>query len=1354
MNTISVPRRMFGLALSLLFSLSALCGLLVVMRPPTARAQDMCAIGNVVIYADTFVDPQGGNNFCDGGPFFSGGNVKIGLAGQPPLLRVDDVPGQADSVNAGIGMDGQPFIMGAVSFISDTNGPLVTTSRAGSGLEELTIDGANGLILLSPELLTGVVRNSTLNLNFLDRSGLRLMYRTNTLTATEPTVFVFDLANKRFVGTPRIDLRLDDNDENTALNVTVNVVFQPIGTFTGTVANFEMTLGGLLVDVLNITLLPGEFAAQKVQISKADNPDLPLLDVSNQTVIFEFEQLRYKDGKFSIAGGSVPLRDLQFSDSFSLINNRIGLYHDDANHSAFFTISSTLQMGNVMEADPTTNIPVTLKIGAVISRDVTGTVTNIKPLFGATLANFNTKIGPLGVKLEGISLVGNTAENFFGLKAAIAKIQWPSNLGGQTGAGIVGFKLGINKTKDLVFSLGGATVSTPPLQSSVLQGSALTGTVGVFSNTVAITFTGNLNVRLSGGSAVNPTLQMIVRGGKNVQSTCAAGNASCLKRFEASLTAFSIKMAGFGVTLTAPRFRADGGFEAQSAVLSLPSGLGNLTAGISGLQIAGNGQVTITGGQFEIPPLTIGGTNFVGLKGGFSTVTVNGQTGYKFIGGAKIALPGLEPGNGNSGISAQVTVETTPTTGSLKKLAVVVSFSAHPGIPLGGIPAQLVGLTGSFSLETGTATFGVAVVLESNAKLPLPPPANLPLVTLNGNSTLQINPFRMTLGAQLKLLVFNVASGAVEIGHQAGFSGGKGVHITFNVDAILLHGNADIRLGKVNNVAKFRGTANLNIGIEKRQFGTGKPPFDINLLGIAFQVGEFEVDPGNAHTVGLMGSFTIATFDFSVFVDLNKPKTLGSGFVKLVDADNYTLLNPEQIAAAIRAQKPGFASRLLSFVEAEQAGFSPTAAVEELTIPYFVTYTAPTMFGINYTDTQVATPTVMLVTPDGMTLTMASPEFMLDASPLITKGNDLLFILSSPVTGTYSLIVQNEPTFYELYFYMENLPPRFGRIINASCGGLTVTGVTMACNGVTAGSQVTLTWSVLDVDSPETSVTLSYGPSFTNTQVLTEGLPKGPGGFVWDVSEVPSGTYSIFVEAFDSVHQSVVAKFPITVVVTDTRAPAVPTGLTATALAGQLGVVWTPNTEQDLGGYEIGFGVISDTAMFSYTRDMGAKDLVFTGTNTIDAKLWGLEDDQPIFYSIRAYDLSGNYSVWSPMVTGQPWAFSPRAWSPAPGETTGVPMVDVAFLKSIMTTTLTSDSLTIRNAQNGLVPGTLTYLYDLDGTAVVGLHFQPDALLPNGVYTATLAGGLTSEDNKTMPADFVWTFTVQNAQLYLPLLMR
>ena len=89
-----------------------------------------------------------------------------------------------------------------------------------------------------------------------------------------------------------------------------------------------------------------------------------------------------------------------------------------------------------------------------------------------------------------------------------------------------------------------------------------------------------------------------------------------------------------------------------------------------------------------------------------------------------------------------------------------------------------------------------------------------------------------------------------------GFNGGKGVSISFNVDALILHGRASIKLGKVNNVLKFAGSASLRVGMTKGQFGFGLPPKDVNLLSVSFQGGSFTDDRDGKETAGLKGRST------------------------------------------------------------------------------------------------------------------------------------------------------------------------------------------------------------------------------------------------------------------------------------------------------------------------------------------------------------------------------------------------------------------------------------------------------------------------------------------------------------------
>ncbi|MBC8076349.1 MAG: hypothetical protein H7Y32_09775 [Chloroflexales bacterium] len=269
------------------------------------------------------------------------------------------------------------------------------------------------------------------------------------------------------------------------------------------------------------------------------------------------------------------------------------------------------------------------------------------------------------------------------------------------------------------------------------------------------------------------------------------------------------------------------------------------------------------------------------------------------------------------------------------------------------------------------------------------------------------------------------------------------------------------------------------------------------------------------------------------------------------------------------------------------------------------------------------------------------------------------------------------------------------------------------------------------------------------------------------LTEVPTGKWVAVVVAEDGLNPPVVAFTNLVVDVLDKRAPAEPTGLTATSQAGELLIKWTQNGERDLAGYEIGFGVVQPGApdspdAFVYSRDMGAKQVVITASGVLDARLWGLEDDQEVFVGIRAYDQSGNKGDWSPLLRAKPWALAPDAWTPAPGGLLAMTgQVEVAFASPLQldgTQAIPAGLLELRRDDGSLVPGRLEALSNLDGDAVVGLRFVPDAALRGGSrYTAVVkggAGGIAATDGRQMAHDYSWSFVAEQQQVYLPLVGR
>jgi hypothetical protein len=385
------------------------------------------------------------------------------------------------------------------------------------------------------------------------------------------------------------------------------------------------------------------------------------------------------------------------------------------------------------------------------------------------------------------------------------------------------------------------------------------------------------------------------------------------------------------------------------------------------------------------------------------------------------------------------------------------------------------------------------------------------------------------------------------------------------------------------------------------------------------------------------------------------------------------------------------------------------------------------------------------------------------------KGNELAFIVKGAAPGTYTLIVDNAPADYTEVSYQLNEAPTT-TIASTACGVGSIPGVTVRCNGAAAGGQVAIAWNTADLDSPEAKVSVGYARVETDgtldpadMQLLAEGRPLGAGNLVWNLSEVPTGQYKLVVRVEDGSNAPVDAISSVLVEVTDQRAPAVPTGLVGKPLPGELLVNWNQNAERDLGGYEIGFGIVrvgvpDSAANFVYSRNMGPKEVVITGTQVVDAKLWGLKDDEQIFFGIRSYDQSNNFSAWSPLARTKPWPLAPDAWTPTPNGTgAATTKVEVAFATPLRVASL-ANALQLRRANGALAPGTLAFITNLDGSQVIGLRFTPAAQLIDGAtYTVVLkggAGGITATDGRQMPEDYRWTFTARNQKIYLPRIAR
>ncbi len=413
-------------------------------------------------------------------------------------------------------------------------------------------------------------------------------------------------------------------------------------------------------------------------------------------------------------------------------------------------------------------------------------------------------------KLQNAVFVGDGVQDFWGLKASNVDLQWPPHLGGKTAAGVGDFQLGIGTNKQIKFKLGNGTVGLPEFENNVFKAN-LQATVGIVQETIVMTGTGTFALKLPGNqNSAGIVGQAILRYNRDVTVddptvVAASPNAltcrnplgrpiNCpnpgnppppptgLQPLELKLAGFEIKVAGFKFNVVNPRGLADGGFAVDSAALSLPVGLSvqnNPSGGIQvqGLVVEGNGNISIQGGGFELPPLSVGNVQLVALRGTFVKLT---DGSYEFQAGGKLPLPGAET---NGGITLNVVIRTT-TTGNFAGMGVAIEVFSPPlpPIPLGGTGFNLTRVQGSFDLSNGTSTITLGVTAASQFGIPLGALGTLPIATTDGNITAQFNPFMFSGNVSLKVLIFQVANASINIGAGQGFDGGQGMNTSVNVN--------------------------------------------------------------------------------------------------------------------------------------------------------------------------------------------------------------------------------------------------------------------------------------------------------------------------------------------------------------------------------------------------------------------------------------------------------------------------------------------------------------------------------------------------------------------------------------------
>ncbi len=210
----------------------------------------------------------------------------------------------------------------------------------------------------------------------------------------------------------------------------------------------------------------------------------------------------------------------------------------------------------------------------------------------------------------------------------------------------------------------------------------------------------------------------------------------------------------------------------------------------------------------------------------------------------------------------------------------------------------------------------------------------------------------------------------------------------------------------------------------------------------------------------------------------------------------------------------------------------------------------------------------------------------------------------------------------------------------------------------------------------------------------------------WDTSSVANGTHTITarVELSAGGFEAVTATFTVqNGPATDTTAPAVPGGVSATANANAIAVDWANNSEPDLAGYHV-YRSTNAGGTFTKITSTLLTDSAFSDTTATAG--------QALSYRVTAVDTSGNESAASATVTAT-----------RPGAST---YAIVYSLSNTRTNPVTLDGATVSGGIFAFTTpdtgGIVRVKFWLDNTAMTGNPFRSE---PNGPYD--FGGGSASK---------------------------
>ena len=891
---------------------------------------------------------------------------------------------------------------------------------------------------------------------------------------------IYDGSDLILVGEGTVAINLPDNEQESQVSFSID-----------TNGEFSAEIDTITLNLASASLELSEIAVSNAGLSVAEGV-LTLPPSLNESTVTVSDVTIAADG-IEIGGAVVEINlpDINIGNGskvrFSEVVATLGIEGD----TYFFGISAVLQLRL-----PQNNQDITIAATVDSDGQFSGSVSQIS----LTIANAT------------LTMVDLTFDNT-GLQVSEATIQLPAALGGGSGSL---YELAIGQDG---LSIGGGSVRFPfpDIKLGGATGFAVTNIVAE----LAIAADRSFKMTLGGTVQINA---------RSVRAT-AAGTISVDSqgRVSGTIAEFNITVAGMNITVKNAKVN-NGELSVAEASMKTPASWGGAEIAVYNLRISSSG-VRIGGGRFAVPNIKIGSVSLGSLSGELREE----GSGYVISLAGKFRIAGLGGPNCMLGVGATVYVSSSGST-VLDLTAFDTTAQAPNGvelryvqvgltgcrIPLGQTGFFLTRVQGSLTLTADQTVIDLGISIANQGDL----------VRGDADMRIQFNPWQIDFAGSITLFsIFKAAELKAKVRSNY-FSADLKVRQVWPP----IEGQVSLTAWSTDGTFHLVGRATVALVFEEGSIWEecfisiciSIPPFSLRVAEIGAEFGEFH--KGSGTVWGLKGWAQVLSFRAGFYVDVD-------GGLDVGNVDGYRLITPPDIARMRSlAQNKGLDQSTLSAAERDMLDHV-TFSGDDVIISQTVATPTDLMFVLSGRGT---VPTLSLIAPDG---TVSTPATLAGGIEYVEAPVDgaiqRLYVVKQAAAGVWQAVIGAGSEEYIFQALGASLPPTLSNasVVNTSLTSAQVSWqlsapvITTTLDVFVTPGPITATHTITDTSGNLKSLEVPVYSGEIFQQNVATARNGSPSSLDLDLSELPSGTYWVWLKADDQRNpaQQLYAPTPIMV---------------------------------------------------------------------------------------------------------------------------------------------------------------------------------------------------------------------------------